>query len=672
MSFNSPRCSFLALAVLSSLAPVCAVDTVLLESTPPAAATALVPSLTNGGAALTLADWTLVADPPNVANWISGTTGVGYENSPGSTTSYSSLLGLDLLAVMRGNNETAYIRVPFSASEAVIGSTKGLTLEMKYDDGFIAYLNGVQVLSANPPAGIPNFQSGASDNQADQGALDGESFEITPFIGNLKVGENMLAIHGLNRGAGSSDFLIVPRLIASDVAPPEPPVWPDLQIGSPVIRNLVNPVDIVHAGDGSGRLFIVERAGRIRIWVGGALRTFLDIRSRVNTTDTGGTERGLLGLAFPPDYAQKNHFYVNYISNQAGRSGDTVVSRFSVNANNADDAIETSEEVLLVVDQPQSNHNGGQIHFGEDGYLYLGFGDGGGSGDNDNHGTIGNGQSVTTLLGKMQRLDVEGPADPGLPYAIPADNPFVNDGEVLDEIWAFGLRNPWRWSFDRKTGDMYIADVGQGTREEVSFAPAASVGGENYQWRQLEGFTTHNGGTPLTKGVSTDPIHDYPRSDGSSITGGYVYRGDTYPRMQGIYFFADYVSGRLWGLQRDPSGAWVDLEFFNTSFSISCFGEDEEGNLYFGSLDDGEVYRLTDTRGSQYLQIIEATFGDQGAVQMTFGTEVGKRYQLQFSTELENWENLGAPQTASQLTLTLNGVLLAPLPERAFIRAVEL
>ena len=446
-------------------------------------------------------------------------------------------------------------------------------------------------------------------------------------------------------------------------------MWPDLQLGTP-ITNANSPVALTHAPDGSGRLFIVERAGRIRIWDGGALRTFLDLRSRVNTNDSGGDERGLLALAFSPGYATNGHFYVNYISSNSSPRGSTVISRFTVNPANADDGIETSEEVILVIPQPEPNHNGGQINFGPDGYLYIGMGDGGGAGDL--HGSVGNGQANDTFLGKMLRIDVEGLPDPGLPYAIPADNPFLLDTQVPNEIWAFGLRNPWRWSFDRKTGDMYIADVGQYEWEEVNFIPAASTGGENFQWRRVEGFNTFNSGTPLTKGTSTDPVFEYDHNAGSSITGGYVYRGSSFPRMEGIYYFGDYNSGRIWGLQRDPSGNWIDRQFLDTSLNVSSFGEDEAGNLYVASLFTGDIYRLSDTRGETYLQVTEASFTPDGEAQVLFGSEIGKRYQLQVSADLQSWSDLGQPRMATDFDSEISAALPVPAPAEAYFRVMEL
>ena len=653
------------LSLLSIFLSVHAAETTLVNDSPAANATALVPTAGNGGNDLSPAEWTTVASPPNAASWIPGTTGVGYETSPSSGTSYSALLGLDLRAQMQNRSTTAYIRVPFTVDAPTLASTRGLFLDMKYDDGFIAYLNGVRVTAANAPA-QPGPSSAASSNNSDSQALQFEQFDLSSFLPLLNPGANMLAIHGLNDGAGSSDFLIVPRLIASDATPP---VWPDLQLGA-AVTSANSPVDLINAGDGSGRLFIVERGGRIRIWDGRVQRTFLDIGSRVNTNDSGGDERGLLGLAFPPDYSTKGHFYVNYISSTTSPRGATVISRFSVNRANPNDALEASEEVLLVISQPEPNHNGGQIHFGPDGYLYIGLGDGGGAGDV--HGSIGNGQATNTFLGKMLRIDVEGTPDPGSNYAIPSDNPFLLDPEVPDEIWSFGLRNPWRWSFDRKTGDMYLADVGQYEWEEVNFIPASSTGGENFQWRRIEGFNTFNAGTQITKGTSTDPVFEYDHNAGSSITGGYVYRGQEHPRMEGIYFFGDYNSGRIWGLQQDPSGNWIDRQLLETSLRISSFGEDERGNLYVASLFTGAIHRLSDTRGENYLQVTIASFTPAGEARIGFGAEIGKRYQLQFSTDLQSWNDVGRASRATNFDAELTGTLPGPAPAEAYFRVVEL
>ena len=660
MKVSFPASSSLSLLTLAL--PLSATETILVADDPAAAVSTLVPTAGNGGNSLSVQEWTDVAAPPNAASWTTGTTGVGYEASPTSDTSYSSLLGLDLQDQMRNSATTAYIRIPFTLAKDSIPPIQSLFLQMKYDDGFVAYLNGVRVAAANAPDLI-NSSSSANANNSDTRALEFEEFDLSGYTSLLRDGANMLAIHGLNDGTASSDFLILPRLVASDVSAPE---WPELQLGDP-ITTASSPVALTHAQDGSNRLFIVERDGRIRIWDGGALRTFLDLRSQVYRR---GNETGLLGLAFSPNYKVNGQFYVNYISDTTTPRGSTVISRFTVNPANADDGIESSEEVLLVIEQPEPNHNGGQINFGPDGFLYVGMGDGGGAGDV--HGSTGNGQASDTLLGKMLRIDVEGTPDPGSPYAIPDDNPFLLDPGVPGEIWSFGLRNPWRWSFDRQTGDMYIADVGQYSWEEVNFVPASSTGGQNFQWRRVEGFNTFDADTSLSKGVSTDPVLEYDHNVGSSITGGYVYRGTNFPRMAGIYFFGDYVSGRVWGLQRDPSGKWINRELLDTSLSISSFGEDEAGNLYVASLFSGAIHRLSDTRGEFYLRVTGASFVPGGQTRVAFGSEIGKRDQLQFSTDLQSWSDLGQPRTATTLESELTATIPGAVQEEAYFRVMEL
>lgn len=343
-----------------------------------------------------------------------------------------------------------------------------------------------------------------------------------------------------------------------------------------VVSGLSRPVSMAHAGDGSGRIFILEQAGRVRIIEDGELiqAPFLDITDRVGSQ---ASEQGLLGLDFHPRYTENGYFFVNYTDS----SGDTSISRFQVTAdpNQADSASETR---LLHVPQPFGNHNGGKVAFGPDGYLYLSLGDGGSAGDPQN-----NGQSLDTFLGKILRLDVDGEE----PYGIPPDNPFVSGGG-LPEIWAYGLRNPWRFSFDRLTGDLYIADVGQNSFEEINFQPAASSGGENYGWNIVEGFECFRAGDCDTTGLAA-PVVVYPtRSEGScSVTGGFVYRGENLPEWQGIYLYGDYCSGRVWGLLQGENGEWQDERLFETGASITSFGEDEAGELYLVS-HGGQLYRL--------------------------------------------------------------------------------
>jgi glucose/arabinose dehydrogenase len=344
-----------------------------------------------------------------------------------------------------------------------------------------------------------------------------------------------------------------------------------------VAGGLEIPVGISHAGDGSGRLFILEKVGRVRVVQGGALLPgpFLDIADRVGSSQS---EQGLLGLAFHPGYAGNGHFYINYTDLQ----GRTVVSRFSVSGDPAR-AEPGSEVVLLTLDQPAGNHNGGHLAFGPDGYLYIGTGDGGASGDK-----FGNGQNGQTLLGAMLRLDVDG----GQPYGVPADNPFVVDPTVRDEIWALGLRNPWRYSFDRQTGDLYIADVGQNTYEEINVEPADSAGGLNYGWPIMEASHCFPRDRACERAGLALPVVEYDHSQGCSVTGGYVYRGQEFPLLAGIYLFGDYCSGRIWGLAPDRAGGWQVAEMAKIEAQISSFGEDEAGELYLVDMGHGALLRI--------------------------------------------------------------------------------
>ncbi|MBF2002025.1 MAG: PQQ-dependent sugar dehydrogenase [Synechococcales cyanobacterium M58_A2018_015] len=355
---------------------------------------------------------------------------------------------------------------------------------------------------------------------------------------------------------------------------------PDISL-SRYAGGLTQPVDIVNAKDGSNRLFVLEQAGRVRVVQSGVVQSspFLDISSRVKS----GGEEGLLSLAFSPNYASTRRLYA-YYTNQ---NGDIVLSRFQANASGTA-ADPSSETVLLTIPHPTyTNHNGGKLAFGPDGYLYVSVGDGGGGGDPDN-----NAQNPGSLLGKVLRLDVESPGV--ATYAIPATNPFLAatdpSDRYRDEIWALGLRNPWRLSFDRQTGDLYIADVGQSAREEVNFQPAASRGGENYGWKILEGTIPYAGGS--TSGL-TPPLLEYDHVQGGrSITGGYVYRGNEFQSLQGIYFYGDFINGKLWGARRSAGGTVENKLVNDTPYGISTFGEDEQGNLYVADYFKGDIYKL--------------------------------------------------------------------------------
>ncbi len=338
-----------------------------------------------------------------------------------------------------------------------------------------------------------------------------------------------------------------------------------------IASGLSSPIDLT-APAGDDRVFIAEQVGRIRIVDDGELvdEPFIDIAERV----VGGGERGLLGLAFPPDYATSGMFYVNY----TGAQGASRVSRFRVSAD-PDRADPESEQVLLTVEQPFSNHNGGQIAFGPDGMLYVAMGDGGSGGD-----PLGSGQDANSLLGALLRLDVSG--DGG--YRIPPDNPYVGTPNRRGELWAIGLRNPWRFSFDFPSGQIFIGDVGQNRFEEINAAPA-SAAGNNYGWNEMEGMECFQSGCSTS--AFTLPVYVYGRGDGCSVTGGVVYRGSDVPALQGAYLFADYCQGWIRSFAL-VDGRPTDLQQLNVSASSpSAFGVDSSGEVYVLSL-DGSVYKF--------------------------------------------------------------------------------
>jgi len=358
--------------------------------------------------------------------------------------------------------------------------------------------------------------------------------------------------------------------------------------GQEISLNLVKggfskPVDISHAGD--ERLFITEKDGIIKIvdLQGNILpQPFLNIDPKVNSS---ANERGLLGLCFHPNYKENGYFFVHYNNN----SGHSTISRFKVSDNNPNIADPNSEKIILVVNQPFNNHNAGDLEFGPDGYLYIGFGDGGSGGDPGNRS-----QDPKLLLGKMLRIDV----NTDQAYVIPSDNPYVNNTDTLPEIWATGLRNPWRFSFDRVTGDMWIADVGQNKWEEINFTPAGTSG-LNYGWRCYEGLEAFNTAGCKDKSNYVEPIFVYRnRFDiGCSVTGGFVYRGKENPRWYGTYFFADFCSGKFWSIQAQENGTFIteDLETFDGQ-DYSSFGEDVHGEIYVVGLGSGNLYKLGDPK----------------------------------------------------------------------------
>ncbi|MCP4869032.1 MAG: PQQ-dependent sugar dehydrogenase [Proteobacteria bacterium] len=342
-----------------------------------------------------------------------------------------------------------------------------------------------------------------------------------------------------------------------------------------VTTDLSSPVHMTHAGDGSGRVFVVEQGGEVLVVEDGSASIWLDIDDRVNA----GGERGLLSIAFHSSFSANGRFFASY----TGDGGTSYISEFGLDADGNGDP--DSERVVLQQSQPAGNHNGGQIAFGPDGYLYIGFGDGGGAGD-----TYGNGQNPDTFLAKILRIDV----DSGDPYGIPSDNPFVGDADHLPETWAWGLRNPWRFSFDRETGTMWIADVGQGDLEEISLG---AIGG-NFGWPEMEGNSCYTAG--CNPSDFEPAVHEYSHSEGISITGGFVYRGCTMPDLHGNYFFSDYnyFNSPLWTIREADNGAIVagDVTIQSIGGLVSSFGEDEAGEIY-----------LLDHSGGRLLKIVPAS-----------------------------------------------------------------
>lgn len=392
------------------------------------------------------------------------------------------------------------------------------------------------------------------------------------------------ACKDIRRLVPTGDAIVTPSPAAQEQADALPlgkmqlqPAFPSLSFDS--MTGLYEPPD------GTNRLFVLEQAGRIMVFENRSdvnrASVFLDIKDRVNSA---GNEEGLLGLAFSPDFASTGHFYLNYTATNPRR---TVISRFTAPQSRSGPADPNSESKILEVLQPFSNHNGGQIVFGPDGYLYIGMGDGGSAGD-----PMGNGQDLNVLLGKLLRIDVSGPGDRH-GYRIPPDNPFVGRGTsgVREEIWAYGLRNPWRFSFDPATKDIWLADVGQNSLEEID---GVQKGG-NYGWNRMEGSRCF---PPTARDCDKTglilPVFEYPTSGGNcSITGGFLYRGELLPSLKGAYVYADYCSGKVWALQYDGSRVTEHLELIDSDIRISSFGIDRSGNLYvLAHANRGRIFKL--------------------------------------------------------------------------------
>lgn len=421
--------------------------------------------------------------------------------------------------------------------------------------------------------------------------------------------------------------LLIPLLLGMAIALQAQPKIQLVDFASGFVR----PLDLTHAGD--NRLFVVEQRGLI--WaldsLGNRLDTFLNINARVRDN---GNEQGLLGLAFHPNYAQNGWFYVNYTREP---DGDTRIARFSRRPNNPNEADPDSEVILLTIDQPFANHNGGGMKFGPDGYLYCSLGDGGSGGDPQN-----NGQKKNSLLGKILRLDVNVDSAAQL-YKIPTDNPFVNDPAFRPEIWSWGLRNAWRFSFDRLTGDMWIADVGQNEIEEIDFEPAGT-GGRNYGWRCYEGSEPYNTNGCLPASNYTPPVFEYNHSLGCSVTGGFVYRGSQYPDLYGKYLFTDYCTGRWWVVDQNAGGAFSGTQIANLADNqYSSLGEDIHGELFVMALAQGRIYKLRELCSSFQVNgtVANATCIDSndGAVALTIAGGLTP-VTVQWSTGATNTNSL--------------------------------
>ncbi len=381
---------------------------------------------------------------------------------------------------------------------------------------------------------------------------------------------------------GRATLVVVLSVVMLAIAGLTPPAASAVTVRlAKVAGGLAQPLFVTGAGTGSNRLFVVERAGRIRIVKQGKLLAtpFLNITGIVN--DEEG-ERGLLGLAFHPDYESNREFFVHY--NKA--NGDIVIARYTV-SDDPDLADAGSAEVILVIEHREAaNHNGGMLAFGpDDGYLYIAVGDGGA-------GQSANAQDTSKLLGKILRIDIDG-TSPGQNYAIPPDNPFADGAEGLPEIWAYGLRNPFRFSFDRQTGDMFIGDVGQHDWEEIDFGRSGR-GGLNYGWDIMEGRHCFNSTTGCNKTGLTLPIHEYSHEVGNVVTGGYRYRGQAIPNLVGTYVFTDFGSRDIWSLRRNQTGKWERSVLLraNKQLNIASFGESDAGELFAVDLVSGTLLRI--------------------------------------------------------------------------------
>jgi glucose/arabinose dehydrogenase len=420
---------------------------------------------------------------------------------------------------------------------------------------------------------------------------------------------------------------------------------PLLSYSSVINSGLTSPVDVVNAGDGTNRIFIVQRGGTIRVYNGTSF-AFLGTFLTISTNFTSGGERGLLSLAFHPDYENNGYFFVYYTNGAGGVN----VDRFQVSSGDPNVANASSRTNIMSVAKPVvfSNHNGGKLNFGSDGNLYFALGDSGSSGDPGNLAQNGN-----SYWGKMIRINVNNFTTPPY-YTVPADNPYVSNPNVLDEIWSLGLRNPWRWSFDRQTGDMWIADVGQNLWEEVHFQAAPNTGGRNYGWRCYEGNSAFNTSGCLAQSNYETAIFEYPHNNttgGFSITGGYVYRGAEFSFLNGYYICADYVSGNTWLIRSNGTGGWNTTIQAGLPGSIAGFGETENGTMYALSL-NGVLYKVNATNPIPVTLTAITAQNANGNVLVKWKTSFEQntsRFEVEYNADGVNWQSAGSVN-ASGLT----------------------
>jgi glucose/arabinose dehydrogenase len=409
---------------------------------------------------------------------------------------------------------------------------------------------------------------------------------------------------------------------------------------NPVVNSgLSSPVDIANAGDGTNRIFVVQRGGTVRIYNGTSfafIGTFLTMSGNFTT----GGERGLLSIAFHPDYENNRYFFVYYTNGAGGVN----VDRFQTQLANPNAADFTTRTNIMTFTKPvvYGNHNGGDLNFGPDGNLYFALGDSGDSGDPSNLAQNGN-----SYWGKMMRINVDNFTTPPY-YTVPATNPYISDPAVLDEIWSIGLRNPWRWSFDRQTADMWIADVGQGNREEVNYQPASNTGGKNYGWRCYEGTAAYNTAGCQPQNTYTSPIFDYPHNNatgGFSITGGFVYRGAEYAFLNGYYICADYVSGNTWLIKENVTpGSFTSSIQTGLPGNISTFGEAENGDLYTANL-SGTLYKVNATAPIPVTLSGFTAQNNNGSVLVKWQTSFEQntnRFEVEYNTDGRTWQNAGS------------------------------